>query len=807
MTPQYLRMQAFGSYLHRTEIDFTKLGTHPLFLITGATGGGKTTILDAICCALYCQSTGGRRSWTAMRSLAAGPEDETVVDFRFAYEGKEYRFFRSLALHVKRSGARELRGTHECWRRARGESWELLCAGAETRVREVAEHLLGLTCAQFSQVVVLPQGDFLKLLLATSREKAALLTTLFDTQRWAARTQRLNQQAASLHRAADENVASCASILQRENVQDAQALAQKCADLEASCTALAEKRDKAARALADANAAYDRAADAAGAYDRMQKAAAAWRTAKTAADGAAQKRADAEKALPQAEEARAQAAEKRVKAAALAAGLEAARRQVQLSKDVQAQRAAIVRQEQSLAKAQAAANEAKARCEKGRAYIEAQEQIAAKLPALSAAVERAVRENAAAAVAADLAPGVPCPVCGSIHHPNPAKPAQALEQARARAVEAEKAAQSLPKARARLRQREQELEQARSAAEAARAALADEQGKLAAAEAAAREAAAQTAGRTLDALQTEVDGLQRAAKALERTEQSLRQAASTAQQAASAAAAALQSASSTHQEAQEQYTRAMERYRAAGPAPLPEIQRPDDRAAKAARDAAQKAAGQAAAEAGRLEESLHSALQSRAQLAKLEEEGAAVRTQCAQAERLSKLLSGHNARKVPIEQFVLGIMLDDILASANLFFTDLSGGRYRLLRRMAPAAGNAMAGLELSVLDAAAGGERAVGTLSGGELFLASLSLAFGLSDVVQAYSGAVRLDALFIDEGFGSLDQETLDTAMGALLRLQRAGRTVGIISHVSELKAVIQKQIVVSALPDGSSRAEVRV
>ena len=96
MTPQYLRMQAFGSYLHRTEIDFTKLGTHPLFLITGATGGGKTTILDAICCALYCQSTGGRRSWTAMRSLAAGPEDETVVDFRFAYEGKEYRFFRSL---------------------------------------------------------------------------------------------------------------------------------------------------------------------------------------------------------------------------------------------------------------------------------------------------------------------------------------------------------------------------------------------------------------------------------------------------------------------------------------------------------------------------------------------------------------------------------------------------------------------------------------------------------------------------------------------------------------------------------------
>lgn len=807
MTPQYLRMQAFGSYLHATEIDFTKLGVHPLFLITGATGGGKTTILDAICCALYCQSTGGRRSWSAMRSLAAGPEDETIVDFHFAYEGYEYRFFRSLALHVKRSGARELRGTHECWRRAPGESWELLCAGAETRVREVAEHLLGLTCAQFSQVVVLPQGDFLKLLLATSREKAALLTTLFDTQRWAARTQRLGQQAASLRRAADENAASCASILQREGVQEAQALAQKCTNLEAAHATFAKKRDEAAKALADANAAYDRAADAAGAYDRMQKAVTALESAKAAADGAAQKCAQAEKDLPQAEEARAKAAEKRAKAAALAASLTVARRQVQLSKDVQTRRAAIARQEQALARAQAAADEAKARCEKGRAYIESQERTAATLPALSAAVERAIRENAAAAVAADLAPGVPCPVCGSIHHPNPAKPAQALEQARARAAEAEKAARNLPKARIRLRQREQELEQARSAVEAVRTALADEQGKLAAAEAAAREAAAQTAGRTLDVLQAEMDGLQRAAKALERTEQSLRQAASVAQQAASAAEAALQSAVSAYREAQKQYTRAMARYRAADPALPAEIQRPDDRAAKAARDAAQVAASQAATEAGRLEESLRSALQSRAQLEKLEEDGAAVRAQCAQAERISKLLSGHNARKVPIEQFVLGIMLDDILASANLFFTDLSGGRYRLLRRMTPASGNAMAGLELSVLDAAAGGERAVGTLSGGELFLASLSLAFGLSDVVQAYSGAVRLDALFIDEGFGSLDQETLDTAMGALLRLQRAGRTVGIISHVSELKSVIQKQIVVSALPDGSSRAEVCV
>ena len=97
-------------------------------------------------------------------------------------------------------------------------------------------------------------------------------------------------------------------------------------------------------------------------------------------------------------------------------------------------------------------------------------------------------------------------------------------------------------------------------------------------------------------------------------------------------------------------------------------------------------------------------------------------------------------------------------------------------------------------------------TLSGGELFLASLSLAFGLSDVVQSYSGGVHLDSLFIDEGFGSLDQETLDTAMKALAQLQHMGRTIGIISHVSELKNRIAAQIIVGKDRDGGSTVRIR-
>ena len=172
-----------------------------------------------------------------------------------------------------------------------------------------------------------------------------------------------------------------------------------------------------------------------------------------------------------------------------------------------------------------------------------------------------------------------------------------------------------------------------------------------------------------------------------------------------------------------------------------------------------------------------------------------------QASRLYQLLSGGNTKKIPLQQFILGIMLDDILTYANEFFSLLSRGRYSLRRLEGSAGGNAKSGLDLEVLDGFTGAPRSIETLSGGEQFLASLSLAFGLSDVVQSYSGSVRLDSIFIDEGFGSLDQDTLDTAMKALTQIQKMGRTVGIISHVSELKNRIATQIQVYPSKNGGS------
>ena len=158
MKPISLTMQAFGPYLDAATVDFSRLGEHPIFLITGSTGGGKTTILDAMCFALYCRATGGRRSWGSMRSTSAPDDRATLVDFAFSLGGEEYRFCRSQAVHIVRgSGRREIREEHLCYKKEQGE-WQLLLSGSETKIRERAQLLLGLTCEQFSQVIVLPPG-------------------------------------------------------------------------------------------------------------------------------------------------------------------------------------------------------------------------------------------------------------------------------------------------------------------------------------------------------------------------------------------------------------------------------------------------------------------------------------------------------------------------------------------------------------------------------------------------------------------------------------------------------------------------
>lgn len=159
--------------------------------------------------------------------------------------------------------------------------------------------------------------------------------------------------------------------------------------------------------------------------------------------------------------------------------------------------------------------------------------------------------------------------------------------------------------------------------------------------------------------------------------------------------------------------------------------------------------------------------------------------------QVSEVASGKNQAGLTFQRFVLTFLLDDVLVAATHRLRLMSRGRYQLHRRRDRADGRASAGLDLEVFDTYTGTARPVATLSGGESFLASLSLALGLADVVQARSGGIRLETLFIDEGFGSLDPEALDLALRALTDLMKDGRLVGIISHVPELREQVPARL----------------
>ena len=157
-----------------------------------------------------------------------------------------------------------------------------------------------------------------------------------------------------------------------------------------------------------------------------------------------------------------------------------------------------------------------------------------------------------------------------------------------------------------------------------------------------------------------------------------------------------------------------------------------------------------------------------------------------------------------LETYIQTTYFDRILDRANLRLQKMSGGQYDLKRRISADNKQSQSGLELNIVDHINTSERSVNTLSGGEAFLASLALALGLSDEVQMSTG-IRLDTLFVDEGFGSLDSEALSKAYATLAGLTEGNRLVGIISHVSELKERIDRQILVTKEKSGGSHARV--
>ena len=170
---------------------------------------------------------------------------------------------------------------------------------------------------------------------------------------------------------------------------------------------------------------------------------------------------------------------------------------------------------------------------------------------------------------------------------------------------------------------------------------------------------------------------------------------------------------------------------------------------------------------------------------------------------LSDVATGQNEQRMSFQRYVLATLLEEVLDATTQRLRVMSRGRYEMRRKQDKADARSAGGLDLEVFDHYTGSARGVGTLSGGESFLASLALALGLSDVVQSHAGGIRLDAIFVDEGFGTLDPEALDFAIRTLKDLQQAGRMVGIISHVAELRDWIDARLELKASRTGSEAA----
>ena len=167
---------------------------------------------------------------------------------------------------------------------------------------------------------------------------------------------------------------------------------------------------------------------------------------------------------------------------------------------------------------------------------------------------------------------------------------------------------------------------------------------------------------------------------------------------------------------------------------------------------------------------------------------------------LENMANGNNAKKLVFEQYVLAGYFEEILRAANIRFRKMTSNRYEMSRVEEVGDGRVKDNLEIQVFDYYTGKNRSVRTLSGGESFKASLSLALGMSDVIQSMSGGIKVDTLFVDEGFGALDSESLEQACDALMSLVENNRLIGIISHVPQLQERIGQQLIIDKTGSGS-------
>lgn len=906
MKPLQLKLSAFGPYADETVIDFTLLGEKGLYLITGDTGAGKTTIFDAITFALYGEASGNNRGADMLRSQYANPGTPTFVEMRFLYRQEEYEIRRNpeYIRPAKKGGGMTTEKADAMLSYPDGR--------IVTKTKEVTKaiiELIGLDRNQFTQIAMIAQGDFLKLLFAKTEERSKIFREIFDTKKYQILQDRLKAEKNSLDKeyqdisksiqqymegiqgekeeqvTAEARLGNLSALLEEENNEIAR-LTEELAYME-------NELEKLNRQIGKAETEEKNRKELQKLEENLQFQEERLAQAKEKLSEETKREAEREKLraeiilseekLPlydEADQVKAEYNSMQVRLQSVKNELvqskereEKYNQNVVLMKEQLEKLASADTEKVCLENERAVLEENKNKVRllkkmlveykgisKGLTELQQQYQTAMlkgqKKQQEYEKLERNFLDSQAGLLAQKLKEGEPCLVCGAIHHLNPAKITRRvcteeelrevkrqstilMEKATMLSVEAGKAKGELDTARRNIEERADEIFGKR--VESIYTELENRIGELAKADEEMRkkwsvlekkaeekiryeqqlpqieklQKEEEQKGKELEHLQvkchTECDTLQKQMMKLKesllfsskaeilddielkkRTRKSMEQAYESARQETEKIAGQIKEDCARISTLKEQLEKVNENS-------LEELM-------KKQREL-QKERTTLLAD----RENLVSMYKSNGQIKEaVERQYGAMKTiekKQVLVKALSDTANGNVAGKdkVMLETYIQISYFHRIIARANTRFMVMSGGQYELKRREETKDQRSQTGLELDVIDHYNGSVRNVKTLSGGEAFQASLSLALGLSDEIQSLAGGIQLDTMFIDEGFGSLDEEALEQAMKALYRLADGNRLVGIISHVSELKERIDKQIIVKK--EKSQGSSVRV
>ncbi len=915
MRPQKLTMSAFGPYAGEVTLELEKLGESGLYLITGDTGAGKTTIFDAITYALYGRASGENREVVMLRSKYAAAETATFVELVFSCGGEYYTVRRNPEYErpAKRGGGMTLQ-------RAEAEL-HLPDGRVITKTNDVTRavtEIMGLDREQFSRIAMIAQGDFLKLLLASTEERKNIFRQIFKTEPYFRLQERLKAESAAAknaceavrmgirqyiagiacpedhplcedvaaarkgERSVEETMSLLAAVQRSDEEQHAllqrrlETVEEQMGEVNASL-GKAEEQEKLRQSLDTARVQMEREKE----REKELRAVLQTETEKQGrVEELAREYAVLQSSLPryeQLDEMMRKGAELRSRVSKEEASLTEAREKAQqaqfllsqqkeeleLLRHVEAEGERLGAEETALVargKALRALCDLFDECEQTeerlvlaqQSYRDAQRK-ADEMLADYEGKNRAFLDAQAGLLAGELEEDRPCPVCGSLHHPAPAskpehapteselkKAKTASEESQRTAAAASSAAGSIASelsakkrnaaeraAELRLPAEKQAAEEALADARKQAAALKKQQQEQAkkaqrkkeldaalpateralqekAAVVAALEAALAGDRAALATTETSIDQFSTAlsygskAVAEERMEQAAREqkeladAYQKAQEDCRGVETALATLAGQIRQQQEQLAAAPVFDRAALEKTRRELTEEKELLRRqitvlAARMSANTTAGKNIREKS-------------GDLATLEERYQLRKTL---ADTACGTLQGKE--KIMLETYIQMTYFDKTIRRANLRLMMMTAGQYELRRRKSAEDIRSQSGLELDVVDHYNGSIRSVRTLSGGESFKASLCLALGLADEIQSSAGGIRIDSMFVDEGFGSLDEESLRQAIATLASLSDGHRLVGIISHVGELKERIEKQIVVTKERSGGSSVRI--